>query len=310
MTKIFISYRRDDSIGHAGRLYDRLVDHLSENEVFMDVSSIPASEEFQSYIEQVLAECSVCIVVIGRNWSLERLHEKNDFVRREIHAALSSGIRVVPALFDDAIMPDASNLPAELKGLTECQSYNFVSGRDFRQQVGQLLSEVDKAIAEAKQRKIQREREALRSIAYRPYQYPIWVLFICGLIFLSAAASVVWVPKQIRALGSLWKAKEAYASGDHSNAIRLYRETLYEVPTSRKAKIGLVIALFASKSESATSEALDILTGGLEIYTHELGQIINVMPEHNQKLMELVEQMIEQTDQQTTEQLNKQLKEP
>ena len=37
MPKIFISYRRDDSAGHAGRLYDRLEGHFGQGQVFMDV---------------------------------------------------------------------------------------------------------------------------------------------------------------------------------------------------------------------------------------------------------------------------------
>ena len=40
MAKIFISYRRDDSAGHAGRLYDRLSDHFGLDQVFMDIDTI------------------------------------------------------------------------------------------------------------------------------------------------------------------------------------------------------------------------------------------------------------------------------
>ncbi len=40
MAKIFISYRRDDSSGHAGRLYDRLSDHFGPDQVFMDLDTI------------------------------------------------------------------------------------------------------------------------------------------------------------------------------------------------------------------------------------------------------------------------------
>ena len=34
---IFISYRRDDSAGYAGRLYDRLTARFGGDRVFMDV---------------------------------------------------------------------------------------------------------------------------------------------------------------------------------------------------------------------------------------------------------------------------------
>jgi hypothetical protein len=38
--KLFASYRRDDSFGLAGRLYDRLLTQFGQDSVFMDVDSI------------------------------------------------------------------------------------------------------------------------------------------------------------------------------------------------------------------------------------------------------------------------------
>ena len=37
---IFISYRRGDSEGYAGRIFDRLQDHFGIDRVFMDVTDI------------------------------------------------------------------------------------------------------------------------------------------------------------------------------------------------------------------------------------------------------------------------------
>ena len=39
MARIFICYRREDSSGHAGRLYDRLGARFGD-EVFMDIDAI------------------------------------------------------------------------------------------------------------------------------------------------------------------------------------------------------------------------------------------------------------------------------
>ena len=45
MRSVFISYRRDDAAGHAGRLSDRLVARLGASRVFMDVEDIaPVAE--------------------------------------------------------------------------------------------------------------------------------------------------------------------------------------------------------------------------------------------------------------------------
>ena len=40
MSGVFISYRRADAAGSAGRLYDRLVGALGTDRVFMDVAGI------------------------------------------------------------------------------------------------------------------------------------------------------------------------------------------------------------------------------------------------------------------------------
>ena len=45
MDGIFISYRRDDASGYAGRLYDRLVAQFGAHRVFMDVEGIELIEE-------------------------------------------------------------------------------------------------------------------------------------------------------------------------------------------------------------------------------------------------------------------------
>ncbi len=38
---IFISsYRRDDSAGHAGRLFDRLTAHFGDEQIFMDIDQM------------------------------------------------------------------------------------------------------------------------------------------------------------------------------------------------------------------------------------------------------------------------------
>lgn len=54
MRAIFLSYRRDDSEGEAGRLFDDLVGHFGENSVFMDVAAIEAGRDFRKAIEERL----------------------------------------------------------------------------------------------------------------------------------------------------------------------------------------------------------------------------------------------------------------
>src|ERR1043166_4935681 len=94
-TKIFISYRRDDSEGVAGRLFDRLATQFGREQIFMDVDAIAPGEDFIDVIERAVTSCDVLIAVIGRGWleardqdGRRRIDNPEDFVRVEIVAAL------------------------------------------------------------------------------------------------------------------------------------------------------------------------------------------------------------------------------
>src|SRR5580704_16230405 len=95
-TKVFISYRREDTAGHAGRLYDRLKARFP-GRVFMDVGEIAPGSDFVEAIERGVGECKALVAIIGNGWLHEdRVRDPNDFVRLEIATALKRGIRVVP----------------------------------------------------------------------------------------------------------------------------------------------------------------------------------------------------------------------
>lgn len=125
MTRVFISYRRADSAGYAGRLYEHLAPHLDADSVFMDIDSIPLGADFVQVIESTLARVNTVLVLIGPHWlsvtdasGRRRLDDPNDYVRMEIAAALSNpDKRVIPVLVNDATMPSADQLPDNLKPL-------------------------------------------------------------------------------------------------------------------------------------------------------------------------------------------------
>jgi TIR domain len=276
-SKIFISYRRDDVAGHAGRLYDHLVERFGEGSVFMDIDTVPPGEEFDGYIDEILRDCYLCIVVIGQRWSPEHLHTADDWVRREIIIAFQREVRVIPALFDGARLPNTANLPPELSQLTRCQTYDFGAGRNFKRLVSDLLTNVDRAIKEAEERKRKNVREALSGFALRPYQYPFWVLFVCALVWLAVFASLSWVPVQVHALASLWKAEAAASKGDQLTAMFQLRRALKEVPSSRTTRIKLAKALFSISPEEASEEAMTLLEG-MRLNKSEWSELITVMP--------------------------------
>jgi hypothetical protein len=86
---IFISYRRDDSAGHAGRVHDRLALEFGSDLVFMDVDSIPLGADFVDTLRQQVARCAILLALIGPDWidahdakGRRRLADPADFVPR------------------------------------------------------------------------------------------------------------------------------------------------------------------------------------------------------------------------------------
>ena len=124
MRAIFISYRRDDTEGQSGRLYDDLVRRFGDDAVFMDVAGIEAGRDFRKVIDENVASCGVLLAVIGPTWldakdetGVRRLDNAMDFVRLETAAALKRDIPVVPVLVPGARMPKSEQLPDDLKEL-------------------------------------------------------------------------------------------------------------------------------------------------------------------------------------------------
>ena len=103
MSKLFISYRRDDSADVTGRLHDRLNSHFGEGTIFLDTDNIPFGMDFRTCIGDAVNQCDVLLAVIGDRWldanyadgpeqGSRRLDDPRDFVRIEIEAALTRGI--------------------------------------------------------------------------------------------------------------------------------------------------------------------------------------------------------------------------
>ena len=152
MDGIFISYRRDDSAGYAGRLYDRLAGHFGPGRVFMDVEGIEPGTDFVDAIENAVASCRVLIVLIGDEWlsttdasGRRRLDDPHDFIRLETRAALARDIRVVPVLLDRAPMPAYEALPEDLRPLVRRQAVEL-NHKQWEATSGELIRTLEKIL--------------------------------------------------------------------------------------------------------------------------------------------------------------------
>ena len=133
---IFISYRRDDAEGEAGRLYDDLVRAYGDDSVFMDVAGIAPGLDFRKVIDDNVSGCGVFLAIIGSQWATitgangqRRLEDDNDFVRLEISSALVRNIAVIPVLVHDARMPHPDQLPDNIKDLAYRNSVEISHAR-------------------------------------------------------------------------------------------------------------------------------------------------------------------------------------
>lgn len=136
MKPIFISYRRDDAEGQAGRLFEALREVFGAEMVFMDVATIEPGVDFRRAIEKNTASCGVLLALIGRNWltladaqGQRRLDDPNDFVRLETASALKRDIPVVPVLVQGATMPRPEQLPEDLRDLAFRNSVELTHAR-------------------------------------------------------------------------------------------------------------------------------------------------------------------------------------
>ena len=143
--KIVVNYRREDTAGHAGRLYDDLAERFGEDSVFMDIDAIPPGVDFAQAIEQAIGSAQAFLALIGPRWisaadatGARRLEQPDDFVRLEIEAALGSEMLLIPVLFQGTAMPGTEQLPPSLVGLTRRNAVE-IRNSSWRYDVDRLI---------------------------------------------------------------------------------------------------------------------------------------------------------------------------
>jgi uracil-DNA glycosylase len=155
MSRVFINYRRQDSEGYVGRLYDHLCQHFNREDIFMDVDNLAPGVDFVAALEEAVSRCDVLIAVIGPFWNTisdehgrRRLDQWNDFVRIEIANALKQGKHVIPVLVGHAQMPSPADLPEDIAALARRNAIEL-SHQRFSYDTGKLITAIKHSLPPA-----------------------------------------------------------------------------------------------------------------------------------------------------------------
>lgn len=148
--RIFISYRRADTSGHAGRLYEALEKRYGADQVFMDIDTIRPGADFTEVLDVALDQSHVLLALIGRVWidhtgphGQRRLDSQDDFVRRELERALAREITIIPVLTQGTLMPAQDQLPDSLQPLAARQAFELSDHR-WLSDIRLLVQELDR----------------------------------------------------------------------------------------------------------------------------------------------------------------------
>jgi hypothetical protein len=165
--KIFINYRREDLIGTAGRLHDRLAQVFGPNNLFVDV----VGNDLKARLNNQVTACQAFLTVISPKWldakdeaGQRRLHNSDDFIAIETAAALARKIHVVRVLVDGAHLPKASELAESLTPLAYSQAV-AVHQDHFDQDVAALVETVREAFNSDSPQRRSRRRTAVAGVA-------------------------------------------------------------------------------------------------------------------------------------------------
>lgn len=180
--KVFVCYRREDSAGHAGRLYDRLNQRFP-GRVFMDVAGLGVGDRWAEVIEQTLGSCEVAVILIGRRWlergpdGTRRIDAPDDPLRAEIITALRLRLKIVPLLVGGAAVPQDEDLPRDVAPIVDWQALR-VDDDDFDHDSSRLIQALERQLqdeetapllesAEAKSTEVRRLLESAESCIAR-----------------------------------------------------------------------------------------------------------------------------------------------
>lgn len=175
--KVFINYRRAESLKDARHLASLLDKGALKGRIFIDKKGLDGAPDWLMELERQVASSDVMVALIGRDWTeirdaggKRRIDDENDFVRFELAEAFRRKVPIVPVLVDGASMPRGDQLPPNLLLLTRPQA-ELLRSESFDADVLKIGRRLQTEIAE--RRKVQRT------------SVPIWVVGATALAAVS-----------------------------------------------------------------------------------------------------------------------------
>jgi hypothetical protein len=145
MSRLFISYRIDDSVHAAIAIADRLASHFGPDNVFRDRDSLPLGILYPRKIRRALERCDTVVALLGPLWldirddsDRRRLDDPRDWVRTELRMAFERDIPVIPVLLDHTPLPSQDQLPPDIRRLS-LSAYWQVRHQSFESDVRGLI---------------------------------------------------------------------------------------------------------------------------------------------------------------------------
>ena len=142
MSRVFVSYRHDDSEADAGRLYDTLAAELGQEALYKDVEKITLGSNWKRAVREALADSAAVLFVMGPDWRL------SPAIEFELQLALASDVPVVPILVRKADLVQLTNgLPAPLSEVSERKAVTLSHAR-WSRDCRELLEMLKRVLAD------------------------------------------------------------------------------------------------------------------------------------------------------------------
>lgn len=122
MSKIFLSYRHNDTAAACATIADVLRHEFGADRVFRDEQSLPYGQDYIHTIIQAIEAAPAMLVLIGPHWlspeNRQRLYDPADVVRNEVEMGMRRGIPIIP-IFIDIEVPPIDWFPPNLQFLQQ-----------------------------------------------------------------------------------------------------------------------------------------------------------------------------------------------